>query len=174
MSYLMTQEIEDVLQGAIVRLPLNFRTGVMRARTNPRDGQVYTTGLQGWNGGGRIGLEDNGIQRLRYTGKAALTFNEKINSDSCQDSDAFTLKHWNYHWRKSYGSAQYRPSDDQVGVESLQVEEVKVHSNQRTIDLSVPDLRPVDQLHLMLQIESAEGEDFAEEIYWTIHRILDQ
>ena len=72
MSYLITQEIEDVLQGAIVRLPLNFRTGVMRARTNPRDGQVYTTGLQGWNGGGRIGLEDNGIQRLRYTGKAAL------------------------------------------------------------------------------------------------------
>ena len=188
MSYLMTQEIEDVLQGAIVRLPLNFRTGVMRARTNPRDGQVYTTGLQGWNGGGRIGLEDNGIQRLRYTGKAALmlvdckvirgglqlTFNEKINSDSCQDSEAFTLKHWNYHWQKSYGSAQYRPSDDQVGVESLQVEEVKVHSNQRTIDISVPDLRPVDQLHLILQIESAEGEDFAEEIYWTIHRILHQ
>ena len=66
------------------------------------------------------------------------------------------------------------PSDDQVGVESLQVEEVKVHSNQRTIDLAVPGLRPVDQLHLTLQIESAEGEDFAEEIYWTIHRILDQ
>ena len=138
-----------------------------------QDGAGYASVKLNMNPGERY------INRVRSCKSAPIQdifsqINEKINSDSCQDSEAFTLKHWNYHWQKSYGSAQYRPSDDQVGVESLQVEEVKVHSNQRTIDLAVPGLRPVDQLHLTLQIESAEGEDFAEEIYWTIHRILDQ
>ncbi len=69
MSYLMMQEIDGVAQAAIIRLPFDFRTGIMRASVNPADGQVYATGLQGWNGGGRIGLLDSGVQRLRFTGK---------------------------------------------------------------------------------------------------------
>ena len=69
MSYLMMQHLGDHSQAAIVRLPFDFDTGIMRARVNPADGQVYACGLQGWNGGGRAGLLEKGIQRLRYTGR---------------------------------------------------------------------------------------------------------
>lgn len=185
-SYLMTQEIDGVLQGAIARLPLDFRTGVMRARTNPIDGQVYATGLQGWNGGGRIGLRDNGVQRLRYTGNPKLmltqcsvvagglelTFNQKITPESCQKENAFSIQHWNYHWRQSYGSAQYRPSDDQPGVETLQIESVIMDTDHRKLKLVVPNLVPVDQLHLKLEVSSTEGDILRDEVYWTIHRIV--
>ena len=68
----MIQDIGEMSQAAIIKLPFDFRTGIMRGRVNPKDGQVYATGLQGWNGGGRIGLLENGIQRLRYTGKTEL------------------------------------------------------------------------------------------------------
>ena len=185
-SFLMTQEISGVMQGAIVRLPLDFRTGVMRARTNPRDGQVYTTGLQGWNGGGRVGLKENGIQRLRYTGRSKqmlincqvvegglkLTFDQEISPESCHDPKAFEIHHWNYKWRASYGSDQYRPSDDQQGTEQVEIEAITISSDHKTIKLSIPKLIPVDQLHLKIEIQNATGTPFAEEVYWTIHHTL--
>jgi len=186
MSYLMTQEINGLMQGAIIRLPLNFRTGVMRARTNPLDGQVYATGLQGWNGGGRIGLRENGIQRLRYTGNPnllitdckviagglELTFNQAIAPSSIKRAEAFSIQHWNYHWRHTYGSAQYRPSDDQEGVETLRIESVSWDPKRMTVTLQIPELIPVDQLHLRMNILSNDGSRFEEEIYWTIHHTL--
>ena len=185
-SYLMTQEINGQMQGAIIRLPLDFRTGIMRARTNPTDGQVYAVGLQGWNGGGRIGLRDNGLQRLRYTGTPStmvtdcqvvsggleLTFNQPIDEKSCQTEGAFEIQHWNYHWRASYGSAQYRPSDDLEGVETLTPQSIQVSPDGKRVILKVPNLIPVDQLHLRLDVTDGDGKRFTEEIYWTIHNTL--
>ncbi|MDF1787991.1 MAG: hypothetical protein P1U82_19155, partial [Verrucomicrobiales bacterium] len=67
--YFLLQEFGDVSQAAVVRLPMDFETGIMRARVNPLDGQVYTVGLNGWNGNGRKGLGEGGLFRVRYTGK---------------------------------------------------------------------------------------------------------
>ncbi|MFG0263285.1 MAG: DUF6797 domain-containing protein, partial [Novipirellula sp. JB048] len=86
MSYLMIQEVGDVSQAALVNLPFDFSTGIMRGRVNPADGQVYATGLQGWNGGGRIGLAEKGIQRLRYTGR-----HYPMITDASVQADGLTL-----------------------------------------------------------------------------------
>jgi hypothetical protein len=69
LCYLMIQDVGDVSQAAIIKVPHDFSTGIMRGRVNPKDGQVYVTGLNGWNEGGRPGLADHGIERVRYTGK---------------------------------------------------------------------------------------------------------
>jgi hypothetical protein len=37
--------------------------------------------------------------------------------------------------------------------------------------LKIPGLRPVDQLHLILDVADQAGQAFTEEIYWTIHRV---
>ncbi len=187
MSYLMTQQVEDTLQGAIVRLPLNFRTGVMRARVNPTDGQVYATGLQGWNGGGRVGLQDNGIQRLRYTGDETLTlidckvftgriqlrFNLPLDPETSSNPMSYLIHHWNYRWQKSYGSAQYRPSDGERGTESLSVKSALISEKNTCVTLNIPKLVPVDQLHLKMKFTQKGGLSFEEEVYWTIHQIPD-
>lgn len=185
MSYLMMQEVDDVAQAAIIKLPFDFRTGIMRARVNPADGQVYATGLQGWNGGGRIGLLDSGVQRLRFTGKPGIMvvdcqvehdglrigFNVPLDPDASTDPSAYALEHWNYLWRREYGSDMYSPTTNEVGIDKLMVESVSLGSDGRSVKLHVPDLVPVDQLHLILRVKSAEGSPLDEEIYWTIHRI---
>jgi putative heme-binding domain-containing protein len=185
MYYLMMQEFDGLSQAAIIKLPFDFRTGIMRARINPADGQVYATGLQGWNGGGRIGLQDGGIQRLRYTGippklvtdckvesgGLRITFNFPLDPDAATAIDAFVAKHWNYHWRREYGSEQYSPITDQVGAEKMNVESVTLGADGKSVKLMIPDLIPVDQVHLILRVQSSDGEAFEEEIYWTLNRV---
>ena len=185
MSYLMTQQIGDTTQAAIIKLPFDFRTGIMRARVNPADGQVYATGLQGWNGGGRVGLRDSGVQRLRFTGKADLMvvdcrvehdglrvkFNEPLDVDASTRVSDYVAKRWNYRWRREYGSDMYSPTTGEIGAEDLPIESVSLGVDGRSVKLRIPNLVPVDQLHLMLRVRSQSGRSLEEEIYWTIHKI---
>lgn len=185
MYYLMMQDFEDVSQAAIVKLPFNFRTGIMRAQVNPADGQVYATGLQGWNGGGRVGLMDGGIQRLRYTGTPPklltdcqlesdglhLKFNFKLDPNVATDLHSYTVEQWNYHWRSQYGSDKFSPITDEVGVEPLKIESIALDPAGDGVKLIVSELRPVDQVHLRLQVKSVDGAGFAEEVYWTFNQV---
>jgi putative heme-binding domain-containing protein len=146
LSYLMIQDIDGTTQAAIVRLPFDFRTGIMRAKVNPKDGQVYATGLQGWNGGGRFGLLDQGIQRLRYTGKPIkmitdcqvesdglrIDFNFAVDTKSATDLASFSAKHWNYKWQADYGSEMYSPRTGKVGVESMKVTSIRLSGERKS------------------------------------------
>ena len=200
MSYLMIQDVQggrvenqftrhikskDMTQAAIIKLPFDFRTGIMRANTNPADGQVYATGLQGWNGGGRMGLRDGGVQRVRYTGKTGqfvtdcqvesdglrIEFNLEVDPESIKAGDAFVAKQWNYHWRASYGSEMYSPTTDEVGPDTVAFLPATLSPDGKTLKLVTKDLRPVNQLQLILKVKSADGKQFEEEIYWTINAV---
>lgn len=185
LSYLMIQKVDEVHQAAIVKLPFDFRTGIMRGRVNPKDGQVYVAGLQGWNGGGRIGLLDQGVQRLRYTGKPMLMvtdckvehdglrvhFNFPVDPNSLQAADAFEAKHWNYLWQASYGSEMYSPSTNRVRPDTMTLEGVELSLDHRSVKLRYRELQPVHQLQLRMHLNSADGTRFDEEVYWTIHAL---
>ncbi len=185
MSYLMLQEVGDTAQAAIVKLPFDFASGIMRARVNPADGQVYACGLQGWNGGGRPGLEDKCVQRLRYTGISPhmltdaqvkhdgleLKFNFELEPSSASDVASYVGRQWNYHWSRNYGSDQYAPSTDKPGTEPLSIASVKISPDRRGVRLIVPQIQPVNQLQLLLRLGATDGSVFEEEIYWTINRV---
>ena len=185
MSYMMLQEVDDVMQAAIVKLPFNFRTGIMRARVNPADGQVYATGLQGWNGGARVGLLDSGVQRIRYTGDPypivsdckverdglRISFNFPLDANSATDLDSYVAEHWNYHWRSEYGSDLYSPITDKPGIDKMNVESVTLSTDGKSVKLNIPDLIPVNQVHLILKFKRSDNQPFEEEIYWTINRV---
>jgi putative heme-binding domain-containing protein len=185
LSYLMTQEVHGDSQAAIIKLPFDFQTGIMRGRTNPTDGQVYATGLQGWNGGGRTGLLGQGVQRLRYTGKPyrmvtncqvesdglRVAFNFALDDATARDVDSYKARQWNYLRQKSYGSDQYSPSTGKKGFDKLNIISVDIHEDGKSVLLRVPNLRPVDQVHLTVNLEAEDGAEFAEEIYWTINRV---
>ncbi|CAD73541.1 MAG TPA: hypothetical protein DDX19_25945 [Rhodopirellula baltica] len=193
MSMMMIQEVGETAQAAIVKLPFDFSTGIMRGRGNPHDGQVYATGLQGWNGGGRFGLDDGGMQRLRYTGTPPkmitdarvvkggleLDLNFAIDPESVLDENAVSIVQWDYLWSKAYGSDQYisgtaESETPQVGTETLKPESVEVDAvpndpSSSRLRLVLPTLAPVDQLQLQLKIRGQDGDSFEEEVYWTIH-----
>jgi putative heme-binding domain-containing protein len=185
MSYAMIQDMGDVAQAAIIKLPFDFRTGIMRARVNPADGQVYATGLQGWNGGGRAGLLENGIQRLRYTGEPIklvkdcrvvkdgleVQLNFVADRRSAENRSNHELTWWNYLRQKSYGSRMYSPSTGEPGVDPVPVGDVVLSEDGRRLKFVVEDLEPVDQVRIVLRLVGADGEPFEEEIYWTINRV---
>lgn len=183
--YLMTQQIEGVSQAAIIKLPFNFRTGIMRANVNPVDGQVYATGLQGWNGGGRIGLLDGGVQRLRSTGKPQhfvtdcqveadglkIKLNFQVDAESLKQPDAFVVTQWNYRRQASYGSKMYSPTTGEVGTDTLKIDGVQAGGDGKTIKLAASKVCPVHQLQIKMKIKDRGGAEFQEEIYWTLNTV---
>ena len=42
------EEVNGITQGGVYRFPFKFATGIMHARFRPQDGQLYVTGLRGW------------------------------------------------------------------------------------------------------------------------------
>ena len=181
----MTQEIDGLTQAALVKFPHDFGTGIMRGRVNPVDGQVYLTGLNGWNDNGRAGLADGGIYRVRYTGQSVrmvtncqvhaselrIAFSFAIDPAVTTKLDSYSAQQWNYKWKGDYGSNAYHPETGEVGKQNLKIVGAKLSDDGKSLTLQVPELRSVDQLHLRLNLIDAAGEAFAEDIYWTIHAI---
>jgi len=183
--YMMLQEVEGQSQAAIVRLKLDALTGIHRARLNPADGQVYATGLNGWNGGGRKGLSQGHIHRFRYTGKPSqllvdtqvrhngieLKFNFKLDPTSAMSLASYQLKQWNYKWAASYGSKQYSPKSGKVGQDTVEISNVKLAKDGRSVFLQIPDIKPVNQVKMNLSLKSTDAEPFNELVYLTINKV---
>lgn len=183
--YLMTQEVDGLNQAALVRFPHDFDTGIMRGRTNPADGQLYVTGLNGWNDNGRGDLADGGIYRVRHTGQPVrmitncevhpgelrLQFNFPLDRSVSSRAAAYVAEQWNYKWTDKYGSDLYHPETGEIGKQSLPIDSVSVSQDGKTLSLKTSKLSPVNQLHLQIDVMDSEGKPFKENIYWTIHKI---
>ena len=148
--YLSLQEVDGKMQSSIVLLPHQWEAGVMRLRVNPKDGQMYGTGLSGWQG--PTGGKDGCLQRLRYTGDPVqmiektrivprgieLTFNFSL-SDSATDVNRWSAEMWDYLWSKNYGSDQFsvlKPGTR--GRDKLEFESVELSNGNRTATLIAP------------------------------------
>jgi hypothetical protein len=184
MYYTMMQDFGDISQAAIAQLPFEFDAGIMRARVNPKDGQVYAVGLSGW-GGPRAGA-DGCLQRLRYTGAnepmmtgwavkpdgMELRFNTEIDGDSIQAPEAIVLEQWNYRWTANYGSEHYSVRDPQrVGHDEVTISTVRLSDDGRSVFVSIPDIQPVDQMHMRLVMKTEDGRLLQQRVYMTINRV---
>lgn len=106
------------MQGGVVRFPVNFQSGIMRARFNPTDGQLYVAGLRGWQ---TTGVKNGAFQRVRYTGAPVrmpielhattkgvrLTFTCKLDPATATDPQNWNVEVWNYLWSAAYGSPEF-------------------------------------------------------------------
>jgi glucose/arabinose dehydrogenase len=182
MYYLMPQRVGETDQAAIVALPFQFDAGIMRARVNPADGQVYATGLSGWQG--PDGGQDGCLQRLRYTGNSikllddakisaeglGLKFNFALDRTNALDPSSYHLEQWNYHWAAKYGSDQFSVEHpEQKGHDQLVITAIKLSDDGQTVDLAISGLRPVNQIELRLDLAGADGERFKQLAYFTIN-----
>lgn len=184
--YLMLQEVDGISQAAIIKLDLDAPTGIHRARVNPKDGQVYAVGLNGWNGNGRKGLSQGGISRFRYTGSPSklltkvqvlkngikLEFNFPLESESAVDPSRYNLKQWNYLWSSRYGSKQHSPKNDwEVGADQVVIKGVTLSNDRKSVVLTIPDIQPVHQVHMKINLLAADQTKFKEEAYLTINAV---
>lgn len=183
--YLMTQEINGTEQAALCKFPHDFGTGIMRGRANPVDGQLYVTGMNGWNDNGRADLADNGIYRVRYTGKPIrmiencqvesdglrIAFNFPLEAASANNAASYVAEQWNYRWTDSYGSRNYHPETGEPGKQPVEITSIQLSDDRKSVLLKIPGISPVNQMHLQINVNDKSGAAFSEQVYWTIHQV---
>jgi hypothetical protein len=178
----MLEEVEGEVQGGMVRFPFKFPTGVMRGRVHPKDGQVYVSGLRGWQ---TDGTKDGGFYRVRYTGAPvhmptalrvksngiAIGFPEPLDEASVQDLANYSVEQWNYIYSGAYGSPEVWPDDPKKrGHEKVEVKSARLSADKKVVFLEMP-VRPVMQMKLKFSLKAADGTAIAHDIYNTIHRV---
>jgi hypothetical protein len=169
-------------QGGVVRFPLKFDSGVMRGRFSPADGQLYLCGLKGWQ---TNAARDACFQRVRYAGKPAnmpsslrvkpngiaISFTDPLDKVTANDAGSFSVEQWNYVWSSDYGSAEVSaPDPAKKGHDTLQVKSAKLSEDGKTVFLEIPEIRPVMQMRVQINLDTADGRDVNWEIYNTINR----
>ncbi len=175
----LRDEVDDQLQGAIVPLPGEFRSGAHRGRINPADGQLYVSGMAGW---GSYTPDDGCFQRVRYTGKRAqlplgfhvyengisITFSEPVDPVVAALPESHFAQMWNYRYSSAYGSPEYSTSHfGTPGHDPLAIRSAHVSTDRRTLFIELPELQPVNQLHLRLRTNVEDAHD----LFVTVHKL---
>src|SRR5207247_6549916 len=182
---LLTLLDERRSQGGVVRFPLNFASGIMRAQFSPADGQLYVAGLRGWQ---TTAVKDGCLQRVRYTGKPALlpcamkvrktgidlTFTDRLDGETAGDPESYSAQWFNVVSTPDYGSPEFHATDpSKRGRQPVAVTAAKLLDDGKTVSLDLEGFRPVTNLIVKFSIRSAEGAKIQSEVFLTINRIPD-
>ncbi len=177
------ERVDGVAQGATVRLPMFFESGVMRGRFGS-DGHLYVCGLRGWQ---TSAAKDGCLQRVRCTGKPAhlpvefhvkrtgveLVFSEPLDRESAGDPQNWAVEQWNYRYSKEYGSKDYLVSEPRkTGREEVFLEDVEVSDDGRTVRLVFEeDVVPVMQMGITYDVRAADGTELRDVLYGTVNKV---
>lgn len=174
---------DGVPQGGVVRLPLHFESGIMRARFSPTDGQLYVCGLKGWQTNAR---HQGCLQRVRYTGQPAnlpislhikhdgieLTFSGKLDPATANDGDSYDIEQWNYRYSATYGSPELKVSNPSAqGHDVVSIKSATLQPDGKTVFLRIDNLQPVMQMAIQCKLDSADGSPVECEIDNTINKV---
>ncbi|MCH8333406.1 c-type cytochrome, partial [Candidatus Sumerlaeota bacterium] len=179
--HVMHERVGGVMQGGVVRLPLDFDTGVMRARFRNRDGQLYVCGLFGWDSNK---TQPGGFYRVRYTGGklylpeeihaledgVVVKFTDPLDAESVADVGNFSVSRWNYRWTENYGSDEYK-LDGEPGRDRVEVQRSVLLPDGRSVFLEIPDIQPVMQMRIEARLLAEDGTEFNALIHHTIHEL---
>jgi putative heme-binding domain-containing protein len=175
----LREQVDGQPQGAVVPLPGVFRSGAHRGRFNPRDDQLYVSGMAGW---GTYTPDDGCFQRVRYTGDpvqlpvafhahengVVLTFSRPLDRAIAEQPDQQFAQVWNYRYSSGYGSPDLSTQHPGLpGHDPLPIRSSHVLADGKSLFLEFPDLQPVNQLHLYLRVDSGPPR----ELFATVHRL---
>ena len=178
---MLQERVGGVPQGGVVKFPLKFATGIMRARFNPIDGQLYVAGLRGWQ---TDGSKDGAIQRVRYTGKTLtmqnglhitdkgvrVDFTAPLDPATAGDAANYSVIQYNYRWTSAYGSDKYKVSDPgQKGNDPVEVKAAVLSADKKSVLLEIEGLKPVMQMEIKMNIKAADGNPVPEKVGNTIN-----
>ena len=162
----MPQKFEDQEQGGMVELPVpQFPTGIMRARFNPKDGQMYVCGMSAWATSRMIQV--GGLYRVRYTGKPLnlpvkmealttgmkLTFSEPLDAASTQDLDNLEINTWGLKRTRRYGSKRYNE-------QTLTISKTELSPDGTSLMIYLPEIQPTWIMEIKYQLKSKKGQVF--------------
>lgn len=170
-------------QAALRLLPGEFSSGSARLETNPKDGQIYIVGFDGW---GDFGVDEGSLNRVRYTGKEELVplswkahsngvsikFNIAVDPESITAEKMF-LQQWNYiDSAHTYGSGEYSVKNpDQLGHDRLKVKSVSFSKDMKEMFIVAPDILPAMSTQIYGALKSKSGVKLKLDLYATINQL---
>lgn len=175
----MRQQVSGVWQAAALRVSNAFDSGPQAARFNPKDGQLYVNGMQGW---GSYTPKDGCFHRVRFTGGRTpvpvsceardngvlLRFNEPVDAKVAADVSKHFAQCWDYHYSAAYGSPEYSLKyPDTPGHDPLEVKSAQVMEGGKTLFLEIPQIIPAGQIHLHVSVTAERAQD----IFMTAHHL---
>jgi glucose/arabinose dehydrogenase len=160
-------------QGAVWKLPLAFSSGVMRARLNPKDGQLYLCGLRGWD---TNAVKDGQFCRVRYTGKPSavpvgfevvkggrnLTFSQPLERTAAEDDG-----NWSGTWSDAIG----KTGKLKKGKQDLPIAAVRLSADGKTAKVAIDKMRPMSNFSLQYRLKAADGSVVSGALHGTVHRV---
>ncbi len=176
---LLRDKVDDQPQGAVVPLPGEFLSGAHRGRFNPKDGQLYVSGMGGW---GTYTIADGSFQRMRYTGDpvqlpvafhvhqngVVITFSSPLDRSVAEQPKNHFAQVWNYRYGAAYGSLEFSTRHPGTpGHDPLAIASAHVLDDGRSLFLELPDLQPVNQLHLYVKPDAGPSLD----LFATVHKL---
>ncbi len=180
---MLTETINNQMQGGVVRLPLLFASGIMRGRFSPIDGQLYLAGLRVWQSNA---ARDAAFHRVRYTGGSLylpvslnvhsngvmIRFSDPLDRVFAEDSENFMVEQWNYQWTSEYGSKDYSVKSPQSeGRDEIAITGVRLSEDARSVFLELEGLSPVMQMKIQYSLLAEDGAVVENEIFNTIHSL---
>jgi type 1 glutamine amidotransferase/mono/diheme cytochrome c family protein len=184
--YALRETVGDAVQGGVVTLPIDFRSGIMRGRFSPIDQHLYLSGLKGWVSSA---VDDGCLVRVRPTGKPIdlpirvetlkngmlIHFTTPLDKAAAEDLDRYDLTQWNYLYSMNYGSDEYSVSDPtRVGRDEVDVISATLQPDGRSVFLEIPDFKPVMQMSIHFKLETADHRPFEQTIAYTINKVGDR
>lgn len=176
----LTQQVGNREQGGMVEIPLpQFPTGIMRARFNPKDGQLYGCGMAAWATSRMIQV--GGLYRVRYTGKALhlpinmqalaggmeLTFSEALDRETVENLEGFEVNTWDIKRTRKYGS-------DRFNEQTLTISKVSLSEDGKTVRIHLPDIQPTWIMEIKYQLKSAKGVEFEGAIQNSVYELANE
>lgn len=177
----LRDEVNGQLQGAVVPLAGEFLSGAHRGRFHPTDGQLYVTGMQGW---GTYTPDDGCFDRVRFRGGkvqvptgfhvhengVAITFSLPLDDVTAANAANHFAQAWNYRYGPGYGSPEFSANHrGMLGHDVMPIRSAHVTLDGRTLFVEIPDIQPVNQLHLRVESSPKRFHD----LFVTVHE-LDQ
>ncbi len=176
---LMVDEVNGQPQGGIVPLGGEFRSGIHRAAFHPTDGHLYVSGMDGW---GTYTTDDGCFQRVRWNGRnvplpcgfhvhedgVVIEFTRPVDPNIAADPNRHFAQCWNYRYSGAYGSPEFSARHYGIpGHDVLAIKSAKILDDGKRLFLEIPELQPVNQLHLSLQL----SDDDTTDLFLTIHAL---
>ena len=170
-------------QAAVVELPVVAApTGLIRGRFNPADNHLYVCGLFAWAGDR---TQSGGFYRVRRTAEPlripmayetapngiVVRFSTELDPETAADPGNYSMRIWQYLRQASYGSDDYRVLGEGVGEDVLAIPSATLSADGRSVFVEIPDILPVQQYHLEMNLRTADGERLREFIHGTIHEL---
>ncbi|MCM8530677.1 MAG: cytochrome C, partial [Lentisphaeraceae bacterium] len=139
-------------------------------------------------------------KEMKVTKKGVyLTFTEKLDKELAEDIGSYSIKWWNYVWGPQYGSAHFsvnNPDKEAMAKalvsesksggtrgasvsaaafkgDDVPVKSAKLLEDGKTVFLEIPNIRPVMQMEIALDLETEEGEVIISKIYNSIYKLAE-